>query len=83
GTYRTTGFVGCAYCYEAFLPLIDEDIRQLQHNNAAHVGRSPVGSQEADTYARLETAMERAVAARDFGEAARLQELMRRLREGR
>lgn len=76
---RETGLLGCSRCYPHFrtylLPLLHR-----YHRTAAHLGKAPRarGPRAALRLelARLRSALEAAVAAEDFEEAARLRDLI-------
>ncbi len=84
-TFRTTGTMGCAACYEAFrgglMPLMRSRCPVLQH-----VGRRPLVSEAArQLRARqedLQHQLEQAVAQENFEMAARLRDALRALSDG-
>jgi len=81
-SFRSTGRLGCPRCYVAFrrhlLPFLGRFHRQV-----THLGKFPrhaVGaSSRLGEITRTRIALEKAVAAEDFEEAARLRDLIRRL----
>ena len=76
------GMVGCADCYKAFREALSASIRRM-HGNTKHVGRAPAGireKQEKETHvAALRAALQAAIVAENFEEAARLRDEIRAL----
>jgi protein arginine kinase activator len=83
--FRTTGRLGCPHCYVAFRRLLLPFLGRF-HRQVTHLGRFP--DYAAGTASRLgeitrtRIALEKAVAAEDFEEAARLRDLIRGLEGG-
>lgn len=76
------GMVGCADCYKAFREELSTSIRRM-HGNTKHVGRAPAllrEKQEKETHiAALRCALQAAIKAENFEEAARLRDEIRAL----
>jgi len=83
-TFRETGRLGCAACYESFAEPLQPLLRRI-HGNLSHVGRAPERSAGADhrreELRALQTEMESAIHRENFERAAELRDRMRRLRE--
>jgi len=81
--FKKTGRLGCADCYEAFsgelLPLI-----KAMHRADQHAGKVPERERarvrQTAEVEELRQALERAVAAEKYEEAARLRDLLQRRR---
>ncbi len=75
--FQESGQLGCARCYTVFrsrlLPLLESF-----HRHAAHMGRSPHsrsgGGSNLVEISRLRVVLEKAIAAEEFEEAARLRD---------
>lgn len=80
-----TGRVGCAHCYETFLPRLMPSIQKI-HGRTGHVGRVPrsAGRQLGQRREReeLERKLKDAVNREAFEEAAALRDQLKRLQEG-
>jgi protein arginine kinase activator len=76
---RETGLLGCSRCYPHFrtylLPLLNRYHRTATHLGKAPRARGPRAARRLEL-ARLRSALEAAVAAEDFEEAARLRDLI-------
>ena len=79
-----SGKVGCPQCYNAFREELRGTIRQI-HGNATHTGRAPALCREREAKAtkekELRLALENAIRAEEFEEAARLRDELRALGE--
>ncbi len=80
--FRTSGRLGCAYCYGAFTESLRDLLRRV-HGNAQHVGRQYTVPDPADPPQRsaesLREALAAAVAREEFELAAMLRDALRRL----
>jgi protein arginine kinase activator len=80
--FRMTGRLGCPDCYHSFsatiLPLLSRF-----HGRIVHLGKAPrsgvAGHDSLAEMTRTRVALEKAVAAEDFEEAARLRDLLKEL----
>jgi protein arginine kinase activator len=83
-TFRETGRLGCATCYESFVEPLQPLLRRI-HGNLSHVGRSPVSQhgadQRRDQLRTLQTEMESAIHRENFERAAELRDRIHRLRD--
>ena len=70
-----TGKVGCAACNETFADILQPYIHRI-HGNTSHSGRKPSRNRELDD---LREALEKAVAAQAFEEAATLRDRIKEL----
>jgi protein arginine kinase activator len=74
--FRKTSRLGCPACYETFAddlaPMLEE-----MHRGGTHTGKAPTDSSRSSRVSDLRKALERAVAAQNFEEAARLRDLIR------
>jgi len=84
--FEETGRFGCPKCYEAFRPFLDGMLRKM-HKGLRHIGKisGPHLTREAfeGRMAELNAAIEAAVAAEDYEEAARLRDEIVTLRNRR
>jgi protein arginine kinase activator len=76
--FRKTSRLGCPSCYETFADELAPMLEDM-HRGLAHVGKVPAGATPASRGAALRQALEGAVAAQNFEEAARLRDLIREL----
>ena len=79
--FRKTQRLGCAACYETFAEELAPLLRAMQ-KGCRHVGKVPAGEMVSAEVAALQQALEKAVAAQDFEEAAQLRDRIR-ARKGR
>ena len=83
-TFRQTGRLGCAHCYEAFEKQLKPLLRRV-HGAVRHTGRAPAGddqhSARRQEIRRMQDEMERAVVREEFERAAELRDTIRRLSE--
>lgn len=83
--FKKTGRLGCPDCYETFSEELGALIKAM-HRSEQHVGKVP--SQESpdvgvkERVAALQQALEEAVAAENYEEAARLRDEIRSLKPG-
>jgi protein arginine kinase activator len=77
--FRKLQRLGCAACYETFSDELVPMLAAMQ-KGARHVGKVPAGETTNDEVAALQQALERAVAAQDFEEAAQLRDKIRALK---
>ncbi len=78
--YKKRSRLGCAHCYEAFAREIGPVIRDM-HRGAEHIGKIPGRDRRATELARLELALQAAVQAQKFEDAAALRDRIRDLAE--
>lgn len=71
--FRAGGRLGCQHDYEALRPAL-EPLLERVHRAAAHAGKAP----RAVRAAEWKRQMQKAVAAEDYEEAARLRDLIRK-----
>ena len=81
-TFQATNRLGCAACYPHFRRQIDPIVARY-HRHASHLGKAP---RQADGRAsrqgemtRVRVALEKAIRAENYEEAARLRDIMRGL----
>lgn len=83
-TFRETGRLGCAVCYDSFAEPLEPLLRRI-HGNLSHAGRSPHRrhgvDQRRDQLRTLQTEMEAAIHRENFERAAELRDRIRRMRE--
>jgi protein arginine kinase activator len=83
--FRSTGRLGCPQCYVAFRRFLLPFLGRF-HRQVTHLGKFPVHAVGATSrlgeITRNRIALEKAVAAEDFEEAARLRDRIRRLEAG-
>lgn len=83
-TFRETGRLGCAGCYESFAEPLQPLLRRI-HGNLSHVGRAPERSMDTDQRREelraVQVEMESAIHRENFERAAELRDRIRRLRE--
>jgi protein arginine kinase activator len=80
GEYRRRSRLGCAGCYAHFARELAPVLRDM-HKGTRHVGKVPRREHGAIERRRLEAALQAAVAAQRFEEAAALRDRLRTLRE--
>jgi len=82
--FRSSGRLGCPHCYVAFRRLLLPFLGRF-HRQVTHLGRFPDFAAGAPSrlgeITRTRIALEKAVAAEDFEEAARLRDLIRGLED--
>ena len=76
--YRRSSRLGCAQCYETFADELSPLIMAM-HKGSRHLGKVPASERVTAEIAALQQAMQRAVAAEDFEEAARLRDHVKEL----
>jgi len=76
--FRKTSRLGCPSCYETFADDLAPMLEDM-HRGLTHVGKVPTGASAASRVAALRQALESAVVAQNFEEAARLRDLIREL----
>lgn len=83
-TFRKTGRLGCAKCYDVFGEGMDNLLKAM-HKGIRHTGKVPARAAlqppGAGRLPELRAALEEAVAAEQFEEAARLRDEIRRVTE--
>ncbi len=81
--FRKSGRLGCPDCYTAFAAELAPLLRQM-HRRDHHVGRTPAhvpgGVSPAEEAASVQDALDLAVAAENFEDAARLRDRLQELR---
>lgn len=74
--------LGCAQCYEFFRPRLQSMLGRF-HRHASHLGKVPrqagAAASPVAEIMRLRVALEKAIVAEDFEEAARLRDRIRQL----
>jgi len=76
--FKKTSRLGCPKCYETF----EEELTGLLkviHGSTRHVGKVPEGEEVTAEILSLQKALEEAVVAQNFEEAAKLRDLIRGL----
>jgi protein arginine kinase activator len=71
--FKTEGRLGCQHDYEALRPTLEPLIERI-HRAVAHVGKAP----HAIRIREWKKQMQKAIAAEDYEDAARLRDLIRR-----
>ena len=87
-TFRKTGRLGCAKCYTVFGEGMDNLLKAM-HKGTRHIGKVPAGRAAAapppppddNSLTEMRAALDAAIAAEQFEEAARLRDEIRRLTE--
>jgi protein arginine kinase activator len=77
--FKKRSLLGCPSCYETFAEELAPYLRAMQ-KGARHVGKAPAGEALTAEIAALQQALERAVSAQDFEEAATLRDRIRDLK---
>jgi len=77
--FKKRSLLGCPSCYEAFSEELSPYLRAMQ-KGSRHVGKAPAGEALSAEIAALQQALERAVSAQDFEEAATLRDRIRDLK---
>ncbi|MBL7076690.1 MAG: UvrB/UvrC motif-containing protein [Kiritimatiellae bacterium] len=77
--FKKRSLLGCPSCYEAFADELSPYLRAMQ-KGSRHVGKAPAGEALNAEIAALQQALERAVSAQDFEEAATLRDHIRDLK---
>lgn len=78
--FKKRSLLGCPSCYEAFAEELGPYLGAIQ-KGARHVGKAPAGEVLSAEIAALQQALERAVSAQDFEEAATLRDRIRDLKD--
>lgn len=76
--FRKRARVGCAQCYETFARELAPMLRDM-HSGDQHVGKVPAREGLSRTRAELETALQKAIRAQRYEEAAVLRDRIRTL----
>ncbi len=76
--FKKRFLLGCPSCYEAFAEELSPYLRAMQ-KGSRHVGKAPAGEALTAEIAAMQQALERAVSAQDFEEAATLRDRIRDL----
>lgn len=83
--FRKHNLAGCAACYDALSPAIDQAIERAQGGAVAHCGRTPAGRSDAAALLalrhRLSQDLERAITSERYEVAAELRNRLRELQE--
>ena len=84
--FKKVGRLGCGDCYEAFKKQLDPLLKRI-HGANRHIGKVPlmVGKniRENASVQDMKTQLEKAIAAEEFEEAARLRDVIRDMENGR
>ncbi|MSQ90435.1 MAG: DNA helicase UvrB [Phycisphaerales bacterium] len=82
-SFRKTAMLGCATCYDAFMPMIEQVIERAQVGATHHLGRSPKGGAEVERTqllrAKLMRDLESAVATEQYERAAKIRDELKAL----
>ena len=82
GEFRKCGMLGCAACYDAFREPMTALLQRI-HGNTQHAGRVPGGVHSGVSIRmsidRLKQQLQRAVAAEEYEQAAKLRDAIRAL----
>ena len=82
GEFRKGGMVGCARCYRAFHDPMAALLQRI-HGNTQHAGRIPAGEHSGASIRmnidRLKQLLQKAVAAEEYEQAAKLRDAIRAL----
>ena len=78
--FKKRSLLGCPACYESFADELKPYLSAMQ-KGARHTGKAPAGEESNDEIASLQQALERAVSAQDFEEAAKLRDRIRELKD--
>ncbi len=76
--FKKRSLLGCPSCYETFAEELAPYLRAMQ-KGGRHVGKAPAGAALTAEIAAMQQALERAVSAQDFEEAAKLRDRIRDL----
>jgi protein arginine kinase activator len=80
--FKKTSRLGCPACYEAFSEELAPLLGAMQ-KGTQHAGKVPASEKVTTEIEGLKKALERAVAAQDFEEAAKLRDRVRDLKASR
>ncbi|MFH1753991.1 MAG: UvrB/UvrC motif-containing protein [Candidatus Omnitrophota bacterium] len=84
--FKKVGRLGCGDCYEAFKKQLDPLLKRI-HGANRHIGKVPlmVGKnvKENRTVQDMKVQLEKAIAAEEFEEAARLRDMIRNMDSGK
>ena len=82
GEFRKCGMLGCAQCYKAFHDPMNALLQRI-HGNTQHAGRIPDGEHSGTSIRmnidRLKVQLQKAVAAEEYEQAAKLRDAIRAL----
>lgn len=74
-----TGFVGCPHCYEAFAPIVEQTVKQIQQSDR-HVGKVPIGAVDYEAErARLRSELHAAVDRGDYVRTVEINDMLKKL----
>ena len=76
--FQKTSRLGCPACYETFAEELAPILEEM-HRGGVHAGKIPAGASRDSRLAALRGALDRAVAAQNFEEAAQLRDRIREL----
>ncbi len=83
--WKESKLLGCSQCYTAFNRVLLPHLTRY-HGNASHFGKIPRRRQGVDdrliNIKRVRVQMEKAISSEDFEEAARLRDLLAKLKSG-
>lgn len=74
--FKKRSLLGCPSCYETFADELAPYLRAMQKGDR-HVGKAPAGEALTAEIASMHQALERAISAQDFEEAAALRDRIR------
>lgn len=82
-TFRKTGLLGCAQCYEDFAPQLEPMLKRI-HGTAKHAGKVPTQDPEQAAMSQLEELkkqLNEAIAAENYEQAAVLRDQIRSMQK--
>lgn len=83
-TFRETGRLGCALCYESFQVQLQPLLRRI-HGNLVHAGKSPEGEGEhverRSQLKKMQEELDSAIHRENFERAAEIRDQIRELRQ--
>lgn len=84
--WRSTNLLGCPRCYQAFRDTLGPHMSRF-HGHASHFGKIPENRAEDPnqlaTIQKVRVALEKAISAEDFEEAANLRDMLHLLKSGK
>ncbi|MFH1189996.1 MAG: UvrB/UvrC motif-containing protein [Candidatus Omnitrophota bacterium] len=84
--FKKVGRLGCGDCYEAFKKQLDPLLKRI-HGANRHIGKVPLmigkSVKETRSVQDMKIRLEKAIAAEEFEEAARLRDMIRSAENGR
>ncbi len=78
--FQKQGLLGCKHCYEHFADLLPDLLRRV-HGHTAHIGKCPNKAEPLSEKETMQQALQEAIKAENFEEAARLRDALKGLQD--